>query len=101
MNVLKSTRSLFCAAGILLTTLLVACGSGNDLGREPILGLPAASLVSVSVTPATAAVLVNGTQQYTATANYSDGTSQDVTTKSAWASASPAIASVAPATGCW
>ena len=99
MNVLKSTRSLFCAAGILLTTLLVACGSGNDLSREPILGLPAASLVSVSVTPATAAVLVNGTQQYTATANYSDGTSQDVTTKSAWASASPAIASVAPATG--
>lgn len=99
MNMFKSTRSLFCVAGVMLATLLSACGGGDDLGRDPILGVPAATLVSVSVTPATAAVLVGASQQYSATASYSDGTSQNVTTSSAWASASPLIASVAPSTG--
>ena len=99
MNILKRTRSLFCVAGVMLASLLSACGGGDDLGRDPILGVPAATLVSVSVTPATAAVLVGVSQQFSATANYSDGTSQNVTTSSAWASASPLIASVAPSTG--
>lgn len=95
MNILKSTRSLFCAAGILLTSVLTACGGGSDGGRDPILGIPAASLVSVSVAPATASVLIGEAQQFTATASYSDGSSRDVTGNAAWASASPAIASVA------
>ena len=99
MNVLKNSRTLFCAAGILLTSLLTACGGSSDQGRDPILGVPAADLVSVSVTPATASVLVGVTQQYTATANYSDGSSHVVTTASAWTSAAPLLASVAPGTG--
>lgn len=98
MNVLKSTRTLFCAAGLLLTAMLSACGSG-DQGRDPVLGLPAADVVSVSVTPATASVLIGLTQQYTATANYSDGSAHVVTTASAWTSGSPLVASVGAATG--
>jgi hypothetical protein len=99
MNVLQNTRTLVCAAGILLISLLTACGGGSDQGRDPILGVPAADVVSVAVTPATASVLIGVTQQYTATATYSDGSSHVVTTASAWTSASPLVASVAAGTG--
>ena len=99
MNVLKSTRTLFCAAGLLLTAMLSACGGGGDQGRDPILGVPAANVVSVAVTPATASVLIGATQQYTATASYSDGSARVVTTNSAWTSGSPLVASVGAATG--
>ena len=99
MNVVKSTRTLFCAAGLLLTAMLSACGGGGDQGRDPILGVPAANVVSVAVTPATASVLIGSTQQYTATASYSDGSSHVVTTNSAWTSGSPLVASVGASTG--
>lgn len=99
MNVLKSTRTLFCAAGILLTSLLTACGGGSDQGRDPILGVPAADVVSLAVTPATASVLIGATQQYTATATYSDGSAHVVTTASAWTSGTPLVAGVGAATG--
>ncbi|MES2316698.1 MAG: ice-binding family protein [Pseudomonadota bacterium] len=99
MNVFKSTRTLVCAAGILLTSFLTACGGGGDQGRDPILGLPAAALVSVAVTPATATVQIGLTQQYTATANYADGSSHVVTTSAAWTSGSPLVGSVGAATG--
>ena len=99
MNVLKSTRTLFCTAGLLITAMLSACGGGGDQGRDPILGIPAANVVSVAVTPATASVLIGATQQYTATASYSDGSSQVVTTSSAWTSGSPLVASVGAGTG--
>ncbi|MES2898305.1 MAG: Ig-like domain-containing protein [Pseudomonadota bacterium] len=99
MNVLKNTRTLFYAAGLLVSSLLAACGGGSDQGRDPILGLPAASLVSVSVTPATATVLIGATQQYNATASYSDGSSANVTTTSTWSSASPTIATVGASSG--
>lgn len=98
MNIQKSTRTLFCAAGLLLTAMLTACG-GGDQGRDPILGLAAADVVSLSVTPASASVLIGATQQYTATANYADGSAQVVTTTSAWTSAAPLVAGVGAATG--
>lgn len=99
MNVLKSTRTLFYTAGLLITAMLSACGGGGDQGRDPILGIPAANVVSVAVTPATASVLIGASQQYTATASYSDGSSQVVTTSSAWTSGSPLVASVGAGTG--
>ncbi|WP_426104996.1 ice-binding family protein [Massilia sp. TSP1-1-2] len=98
MNVTKSTRTLFCAAGLILTTFLSACG-GGDNGRDPILGLDGTSVVSVAVTPATATIRMTGTQQYTATASYADGTTRNVTTLSQWVAGTPAVASVGAATG--
>jgi uncharacterized protein YjdB len=86
-------RRLICSAGLLGIALLAACGSG-DQSRNPILGLPSATLVSVSVTPATASIAVGAVQQLTATALYTDGSAHDVTTKAAWTSAAPATAMV-------
>jgi hypothetical protein len=99
MNLIqRTTKSLLCGAGFVLAALAAGCG-GGDQGRDPILGLPVAELVSVSVTPASATVLAGATQQFNATASYSDGSSRNVTASSAWVSATPAIATVGAATG--
>ncbi len=98
MNFSTSTRTLFCAAGLILTGLLSACG-GGDKGRDPILGISDTALVSLAVTPATASIAMTGTQQYTATASFADGSTRNVTTTSAWTSATPAVATIGAATG--
>lgn len=98
MNILRNSRTLFCATGLLLGSLLTACG-GGDGGRDPILGINAAELVSVAVAPATPSIIVGATQQFSATANYSDGSTRVVTVTSVWASATPGIATMDAATG--
>ena len=99
MNAFKRyTKILFCSAGLLGAALVAGCG-GGDQGRDPILGLPGASLVSIAVTPATANIALGTSQQFVATAVYSDGSAQDVSTKSAWTSATPAVATVTAASG--
>ena len=99
MNALtRYSRTLFCSVGFMVTALVAGCG-GGDQGRDPILGLPAATLVSVSVSPAAPAVAIGATQQFVATATYSDGSSRDVTVGAAWTSATPAVATINAATG--
>ena len=99
MNVSPSTRTLFCAAGFFLASMLSACGGGSDHGRDPILGLDSANLVSVVVTPATASIAIGATQQYTATANFDDGSARVVTNGSTWTSGTPAVALIGAGTG--
>ena len=98
MNVSTSTRTLFCAAGLILTTFLSACG-GGDQGRDPILGLDGTTVVSVAVTPATATINMAATQQYVATASYADGSTRNVTTLSSWVAGTPTVANIGPKTG--
>jgi uncharacterized protein YjdB len=99
MNILqKYLAPLCCTLGLSAAALLTACG-GGDQGRDPILGLPAATLTTLAVTPASATLASGATQQLVATATYSDGTARDVSTTSAWTSATPASATVGAATG--
>jgi hypothetical protein len=51
-------------------------------------------LTSVVVTPGNATVLVGGTEQFTATANYSNGSSGIVTSSAIWASGDTSVATV-------
>ncbi|WP_426177012.1 ice-binding family protein [Massilia sp. TWR1-2-2] len=100
MNALKRySRTLCCAAGFLAAALVAGCGGGGDQGRDPILGLPAADLVSVAVTPATASVAIGASQKLVATATYTDGSSRDVSVGAAWTSATPAVATVNATSG--
>ncbi len=100
MNALKRySRTLICSVGFLAAALVAGCGGGGDQGRDPILGLPAADLVSVAVSPATANVALGASQKLVATATYSDGSSRDVTVGAAWTSATPAVATVNAASG--
>jgi hypothetical protein len=99
MNIIKRyTKILVCSAGFLGAALLAGCG-GGDQGRDPILGVPAADLISVAVTPATPSVAIGATQQFTATAVYSDGSARDVTRIAAWNSATLAVATVNASSG--
>ncbi|MFY9730445.1 MAG: choice-of-anchor L domain-containing protein [Candidatus Acidiferrales bacterium] len=59
----------------------------------------APTLVSIAVTPATATIGINATQQFTATGTFSDNSTKDVTTQSAWTSSNTATATVGAATG--
>jgi uncharacterized protein YjdB len=100
MNILKRyTKIIVCSAGFLGAALLAGCGGGGDQGRDPILGVPAADLISVAVTPATPSVAIGATQQFTATAVYSDGSARDVTRIAAWNSATLAVATVNATSG--
>ncbi|UUZ47550.1 hypothetical protein LP420_30775 [Massilia sp. B-10] len=85
MNLINNTRTLFCATGLLLGALLSACGGGSG-GRDAILGVDAAQVASVAVTPATASITVGASQQFVATATYTDGSSRNVSTSAAWSS---------------
>jgi len=71
---------------------------GALVATPAALTVNAATVVSINVTPATASILVNGTQQYTATAILSDGSSINVTTNSGtvWNSATSGVATFAP-----
>ena len=52
------------------------------------------TLVSISVTPPSASIALGTTQQFTATGNYSDGSSQNLTALATWNSSATNIASV-------
>ena len=53
-----------------------------------------AQLTSIAVAPASASIQIGATQQFTATGNYSDGSTQNLTSTATWASTSPAVAGV-------
>lgn len=97
-TVRRSMKRLLCGLGLTSAVLVAGCG-GGDQGRDPVLGLPATSLVSVAVSPTTASVAIGATQQFTATAAYSDGSARDITLLSAWTSATPAAGTVDAARG--
>jgi len=57
------------------------------------------NLVSISVAPATANVSAGNTQAFTATANYDNSTTLDITTQVTWSSSNIAVAQVSNAAG--
>jgi uncharacterized protein YjdB len=51
-------------------------------------------LQSITVTPMSATIAVKGTQQFTATGHYNDGTMQDLTSTASWSASPKGVASV-------
>jgi type IV pilus assembly protein PilY1 len=83
------------AAGTTTITATLSTISGDTmLTVTPYVPPVAPTLTSLVVTPATASIYVGGTQQFTATAYYSDNSSQNVTSSATWISSSPGIATV-------
>lgn len=77
---------------LLLTLIISACGGGSS-DKENTTALQTATLQSITVTPTSASIAAGLTQQFTATGNYSDGTSHVIPTPT-WNSSSVAVASV-------
>ncbi len=84
-----------CSLSTAILLLLTGCGGGgNDSGG----GNPGGNtpvLQSIKVTPATPAILVGATQQFVATATYSDGHTESVSSSATWFSADPSVATIA------
>jgi uncharacterized protein YjdB len=78
----------------------VAKGSTNikaavgAFSASTTLTVNAVALVSITVTPSTATIAVHGTQQFTATGNYNNGTMQNLTSTATWSSPSKGAVSV-------
>jgi trimeric autotransporter adhesin len=86
------------AAGGLATG--VAPGSaGISATLNSIVGAASLSvtpvLVSISVTPANTSIGTGSTQQFTATGNYSDGSTQNLTSAATWGSSAMGVATIA------
>jgi 6-phosphogluconolactonase (cycloisomerase 2 family) len=79
-------------------SVTVTATLGTTVGTTA-LTVTGAALVSIAVTPTTATIRINGTQQYIATGSYSDLTTQVITALVTWNSATVATATISNAAG--
>ena len=86
------------ATGVSAGTATITATSGSKSGSAT-LTVPAATLVSIAVTPATATVQIGLTQPFVATGTYSDGTTVNISNTVTWTSGSPLIGTVLSGTG--
>lgn len=73
------------AASLLVMLSLASCG-----GFFPAAG----TIVSITLSPASAQIIPAGTQQYSATATYGNNTTGDVTTSVTWVSSQTSVATI-------
>ncbi len=77
------------AGSTTVTATLSGISGSTTLTVTPILS-------SVSVTPNSAAIAIGATQQFTATANYSDGSTKPVTSTATWSIDKTSVATLTP-----
>lgn len=87
MGQLVSKPFLLCAL-LAFLGLQVGCGSSAvGGGGNPV-------LTSIGVTPLNGSVTVKNTEQFTATGNYSDGSTKDLTSSASWTSSNTSDATI-------
>jgi hypothetical protein len=69
-------------------------GKTSNIVEATFTVIPVASVVSIDVTPANPTILKQGSQQFTATANYDDGSKLNVTSLSSWASSDISVSAI-------
>src|SRR5205814_560888 len=80
------------ASGVAPGTAMITVNSGSINTHTNPTASPA--LVSIAVTPAAQSVLVNATQQFTATGTYADSSYADISSTVTWSSSDTALATV-------
>ena len=80
------------ATGVAPGTAMITANSGSINTHTNLTASPA--LVSIAVTPAAQSVLVNATQQFTATGTYADSSYADISSTVTWSSSDTALATV-------
>ncbi len=86
-----NSAGLATAVGTGTTTITATSGSVSGTAA---LTVTAATVTSITVTPANSKMPVGTTKQFTATASFSDGSSEDVTASVLWGSSKPGVASI-------
>jgi hypothetical protein len=80
-------------------TTQITATLGSVVSPAATLTGTSATLQSIAVTPATSSIARNGTQQFTATGTFSDGSKQNVTTTATWSSSNGNLATIGPGSG--
>jgi trimeric autotransporter adhesin len=75
------------------TTVRVIAQLGNSRATASVTVNPAATITSLNVAPTSSSIADGTAEQHTATAQYSDGTQQDVTSQVTWSVATNATSS--------
>jgi uncharacterized protein YjdB len=84
------------ATGLAVGTSTMSASLNGRTGNANLTVTQATTLLSILVSPPTSDILVNNSQSYTATANYSDGSRVDITNLASWTSSNTAVATIMP-----
>jgi hypothetical protein len=86
------------ATAVAIGTSVISCSSGgfSDTSTVTVAGI---TITSIVVSPANASIAKGVQRQYTAVANYSDGTVVDITDQATWTSSNSNIASISNQAG--
>lgn len=102
---MSCNAAVLCLRRILTTSLAVVllfvfcnCGGSQSPSTPPPTN-PTPTLTSITVTPANPTLILGAAQQFTATANYSDQTTRDVTASATWSTATASVATVSNRSG--
>jgi uncharacterized protein YjdB len=87
MNSLHRCVKLISLALPIALISVAGCGS-------PTTGISSKTLTSISITPSSPSIAVNATEQFTATGNYSDGSTSNLSSSVTWASSNQSVATV-------
>jgi uncharacterized protein YjdB len=82
------------ATGVGTGTASVSATYGGQTVTTSAFTVSPATLTSVAITPATASIASGGTEQYTLTGTFSDGSMQNLGGSTSWSSSSSAIATI-------
>jgi hypothetical protein len=83
------------ASGVTTGTSTISATLGAIVGSTTLTVTPA-TLLSIAVTPVNPSIQLGGTQQFTATGTYSNGTTQNLTATATWLSSTPTVATILP-----
>jgi hypothetical protein len=87
------------ATGVAAGTSTISATLNNVTGSTVLTVTPAASLVSIAVTPANPSIAAGLVEPFTAVGTFSNNTTQDITNLVQWSSSDPAIATISNAAG--
>ncbi len=91
---IATIRTTGLARGVSAGGPVTITASMNLINGTAKLTVTAPVLTSISVTPANPSVLAGNSQQFTATGNYSNGSTQDLTGSVAWSSSNTSVATI-------
>jgi Big-like domain-containing protein len=92
----SGTQGLATSSGTGVTTISATLGAIN---ASTTLTVQTAALISLGLTPQNPSLPLGTTQQFTATGNYSDGSSQNITSAVIWASSVATAATISNSSG--
>ena len=89
-------RHLATALVLSFIVLLLACsgGGGSNSGGSNNVTPTTPSLTSLQISPGASSLATGGSQQFTASGKYSDGSSKDLTTSAQWTSSDTTVVSL-------